>query len=226
MSRLSRIVVEGMPHHVIQRGNRRQKVFFCDEDKRKYLTLLVKYCKVYRVAIWAYCLMDNHVHLVLAPSDRNGLAKAVGQTHWWYTLAVNKSRDWRGYLWQGRFKSFVLHDSYLRAVIRYVETNPVRANITAKAELYPWSSAQAHVLKRTDTLLSHFYLLDEIKEWSEYLNVNENTENLTLLRKHQSTGRPLGDTSFLQHISYKLGVDLIPQKPGPKKGIKCVSPYL
>ena len=154
--------------------------------------------------------MDNHVHLVLVPSDREGIAKAISQIHWHYTKLVNGREEWRGYLWQGRFNSFVLHDSHLRAVIRYVEMNPVRAGMVLKPEQYLWSSASAHISGRKDKLLSHFYLLDEIKEWAAFLSTIENIDMLTLLRKHQSTGRPLGDSLFLKDLSRKLGMDLLP----------------
>ena len=224
MARKYRLVVENSPHHVIQRGNRRQRVFFSDQDKQKYLTLLKKNCDENGVRLWAYCLMDNHVHLVLVPSSFDGLAKAVGRTHWRYTLSINRREQWRGYLWQGRFSSFVLQGNYLRAVIRYVELNPVRAGIVRKADSYPWSSAAAHIKKFENKYLSYFPLLDEIQDWQEYLEGVEEESDLKLFRKHLSTGRPLGGKEFLQELSGKLGIDLMPKRSGPKPRIKCVSP--
>ena len=106
---------------------------------------------------------------------------------------INARKDWRGFLWQGRFSSFVLQNNYLLAAVKYVELNPVRAGIASSPEQYPWSSAKTHISKQNDSLLSHFYLLDEIKDWTDYLKTNENVNTLNLFRKHQSSGRPLGD---------------------------------
>ena len=216
MSRRSRIVVEGLAHHIIQRGNRRQKVFFSENDKRLYLSLLKKYCEKYGVLIWAYCLMDNHVHLVLVPSKIEGFCQAVGQTHWWYTTIVNKREKWKGYLWQGRFKSFVLHGNYLKNVVRYVELNPVRAGMVQCAEQYGWSSARVHIEGTKDPILDYSPLLDEIVDWKEYLRGEEGVDNLKLFRNHLSTGKPLGDKIFLEELSSKIGIDLTLKKPGPK----------
>ncbi len=224
MSRRYRLVVENFPHHVIQRGNRRQKVFFSEQDKEMYLVLLKEQCRKFNVLIWAYCLMDNHVHLVLVPGRVEGLAKAVAQTHWRYTFLINKREGWRGYLWQGRFSSFVLHEIYLRAVVRYVELNPVRAGIVARAGQYSWSSAKAHIAGGRDKFLDHLPLLDEIKDWAVYLKGAQDEKEVRLFRRHLSTGRPLGDQGFLKALSLKFGIDLLPQKPGRKPGNKCVSP--
>jgi len=134
MARVARIVAEGMPHYIIQRGNRRQQVFFSDDDKKTYMEMLYEQKLKYKVEVWAYCLMDNHVHLIVVPEDAEGLSKAIGETHKNYTRMINFREGWRGYLWEGRFKSFVLDESYLYAAVRYVERNPVRAKIVKKAE--------------------------------------------------------------------------------------------
>jgi len=101
MTRIARVVVPGCPHHVIQRGNRRQTVFFYDSDKRIYISLLHKYAKKAGVNIWAYCLMDNHVHLIAVPKHKDSLARGIGETHRRYTLIINSREKWKGYLWQG-----------------------------------------------------------------------------------------------------------------------------
>jgi len=150
------------------------------------------------------------------PRQEDSLSKAVGQVHWRYTLLINRRQHWRGHLWQGRFNSFVLHDSYLRNVIRYVELNPVRAGIVKDAGAYKWSSAKPHIERSSNAVLDHFQLLDDVKDWKEYLRAAEDVEGLALLRKHLSTCRPLGDADFLSGLSKKLGVDLFPQKPGRK----------
>jgi len=123
MVRLARVVVPGMPHHVTQRGNRRMQTFFCDEDYRAYLSLMVEWCGRHGVAIWTYCLMPNHVHLILVPPREDAMARAVGEAHRRYTRRVNFREGWRGHLWQERFASFVMDERYLPAAARYVEMN-------------------------------------------------------------------------------------------------------
>ena len=219
MPRIARVVNSGCPHHVIQRGNRKQRVFFTEEDKTIYLRILKKQSQKYGVDYWAYCLMDNHVHLIAVPQTQEGLALAIGETHRRYTCIINSRQGWRGYLWQGRFNSFPLDSAYLYAAVRYVERNPVRAGIVEKAEDYPWSSAKAHVRKFEDPLLSDFYLIDEIANWKEYLRNNDEQEKLNILRKHTRTGRPLGEKSFIENLEKKLGRMLTKQRPGRKPEI-------
>lgn len=215
-ARQARLVAGGMPHHVIQRGNRRQKVFFESRDREFYLQLLEEKTKKYKMEVWAYCLMDNHVHLIVVPNEEKALAQAIGEIHKEYTRMINFRESWRGYLWEGRFKSFMVDEKYLYAAIRYVERNPVRARIANKAEEYEWSSARNHVNKGRSSLLSDFYLLDEIENWSEYLRGGEQEEDLKLFRRHGESGRPLGDPGRLMRLTVKYGWDLIPKKPGPK----------
>ena len=133
MARMARVVAAGVPHHVTQRGNRRQQVFFSDADYQSYLTLLAISCRKTGVAVWAYCLMPNHVHLILVPRDADGLRAALADAHRRYSRDINFRQGWRGYLWQGRFASFPMDDNYLLACARYVELNPVRANLVARA---------------------------------------------------------------------------------------------
>src|SRR6266550_2593947 len=140
MTRLARAIVPGLPHHVTQRGNRRQPTFFSSEDYLLYMALMAESCRRYRVDIWAYCLMPNHVHLIAVPSTSDSLRRAIGEAHRRYTLEINGLREWRGYLWQGRFSSFVMDDRYTIAAARYIELNPVRAQLVLRAEDYPWSS--------------------------------------------------------------------------------------
>jgi len=216
MPRTARIVAEGLPHHIIQRGNRRQKVFLNDNDKITYLELLYEQKLKYQMEIWSYCLMDNHVHLIVVPSNQEALAKAIGETHKNYTRMINFREGWRGYLWEGRFKSFLLDGQYLYAAVRYVERNPVRAKIVEKAHDYQWSSAKIRVKNLKSDLLDSFFLLDEINDWEDYLAENDDTEHIKLFRRHGATGKPLGDPRFIKGISQQLGIDLEPKKPGPK----------
>ena len=129
MSRIARVVAAGIPHHVTQRGNRRQPTFFGDDDYHAYLELMAQWCRRCGVAIWAYCLMPNHVHLIAVPKSEDSLRRGIGEAHRRYTRRVNFREGWRGHLWQGRFASFVLDEDYLLAATRYVELNPVRARL-------------------------------------------------------------------------------------------------
>ncbi len=169
MPRIARIVIPGCPHHVIQRGNRRLKVFFSEEDKSLYLGLIQRHARKYGIIIWAYCLMDNHVHMIAVPKNRESLARGIGESHRKYTNLINIRENWKGYLWQGRFISYPLDGGHLFAAVRYVERNPVRAHIVARAEQYKWSSAPAHVLGVKDELISACPLTADIEDWAFYL---------------------------------------------------------
>ncbi|MBF0569580.1 MAG: transposase [Candidatus Omnitrophica bacterium] len=221
MARRYRVVVPGFPHHVAQRGNRRMKVFFCEQDRQEYMNLLKEHLLAEGVQLWAYCLMDNHVHLVLVPSSREGLARAVGDTHRFYTRMVNFRERWRGYLWQGRFGSFVMGETYLLRAIRYVERNPLEAGLTTKAEDYSWSSARAHIKGEADSYLSFCPLLPRAAEWGKYVNSRRTDGEIELIRKHNRTGRPFGDDLFLGQVAELSGIsvdDLKGRKPGrPRK---------
>ncbi len=196
MARLARVVASGLPHHVTQRGNRRQQVFFNDEDYQVYRTLLAEGCQAAGVAVWAYCLMPNHVHLILVPSDDDGLRAALGEAHRRYTRHVNFREQWRGYLWQGRFASFPMDESYLLACSRYVELNPVRAKIVSRARDWPWSSARAHLTGRDDGLVTVRPLLELAPDWKALLRAGLSEEDHKAIRAGERTGRPLGLRAF------------------------------
>jgi putative transposase len=217
MARMARVVIPNIPHHVTQRGNRSQKVFFSDKDKVFYLTLLKKYAKETGLSFWAYCLMDNHVHLIVVPEKEGSLAKGIGDTHKYYTRMVNFRENWRGYLWQGRFSSFPLDEKHLYAAIRYVERNPVRAGLVKRAEDYKFSSANAHVYKVKDALLSDNFLIKEIKDWGAFLADGDNEKDINRFRKHARIGRPLGQEEFVEKLEKITGRALKPKKPGRKK---------
>ncbi|OIO74831.1 MAG: transposase [Elusimicrobia bacterium CG1_02_37_114] len=216
MARMARVVAPNIPHHIVQRGNRSQKVFFKEHDKKLYIEILIRAAKDYDVSFWAYCLMDNHVHLIAVPQDVTGLAKCIGETHKKYTRIINLRENWKGYLWQGRFLSYPLDKRYLYSAMRYIELNPVRAGIVQKAEDYPWSSAREHIYKEKSLLLSDNFMLSEIKDWAGYLAEGNSDKDLNAFRKLSRTGRPLGDEDFVQKIETLTGRVLKKNKPGPK----------
>ncbi len=216
MARLARVVAPGLPHHVTQRGNRHQTVFFSDEDYVAYKVLLAEHCAAAGVAVWAYCLMPNHVHLILIPPDEDALRRALGEAHRRYTRRVNFREGWRGYLWQGRFASFAMDQPYLLACARYVELNPVRAKLAPRARTWKWSSARAHLAGKDDGVVRVQHLLDLVPDWKAFLGSGLGAKDLAAIRAHGRTGRPLGGEGFLTRLEVRLGHRLQKAKPGPK----------
>jgi putative transposase len=216
MARLARVVVPGHPHHITQRGNRRQQTFFSRDDYAAYKSLLAEWCSACGVSILAYCLMPNHVHLVAVPASADGLRLAIGEAHRRYTRRVNFREGWRGHLWQGRFASFVMDETYLRAAVRYIERNPVRARLVGRAEDWPWSSAAAHLAGRGDGLVAVEPMLAMVRDWRRYLSDPDDEQTGQTFRRHGSTGRPLGDESFLARLEATIQRVLRRRKPGPK----------
>ena len=216
MARIARVICPEIPHHVTQRGNRRQTTFFCDDDYRAYIELMKDWCSKYDVAIWAWCLMPNHVHLIAVPQTESGLARAIGEAHRRYTRKINFRESWRGHLWQGRFASFPMDEPHLLAAIRYIEMNPVAAGLVSSPAEYPWSSACAHLNGTDDLLASAFPLYETIHNWDDFLGLSSD-EDLQKLKRHENTGRPLGNDNFVKKVEQTLGRVLRPQKPGPRK---------
>ena len=216
MARLARVVVPEVPHHVTQRGNRRQDTFFCADDYRLYRDLMAQWCTHYGVEIWSYCLMTNHVHLICVPSSEEALGLAIGEAHRRYTRHVNFREKWRGHLWQGRFASYPMDEAHTLAAARYVELNPVRAKMTTRPEDYVWSSAQAHLAAQDDELVKVAPLLEAVPDWATFLEGGLSGEENELLRQHERTGRPLGDDQFVAGLEVTLGRSLKKKKPGPK----------
>ena len=216
MARLARVVVEGVAHHVTQRGNRRQQTFFGDDDYAAYLDLLAQGCRAAGVEVWGYCLMPNHVHLILTPSDAGGLRAALAEAHRRYSRRVNLREGWRGYLWQGRFASVPMDGAHLLACARYVELNPVRAGLAVRAEDWPWSSARAHLAGQGDGLVKLQPLLDQVGDWAGFLDAGLSEAEHAAIRSGERTGRPLGSPEFVAGLEQRLGRALARQKPGPK----------
>lgn len=216
MARIARVVVPGIPHHIVQRGNRCQKVFFSDDDRRAYIDYLRKYAKPAGIHFWGYCLMDNHVHIIAVPDKEESFACGFSEAHRRYTRMINFREKWRGYLWEGRFKSYPLNQPHLYAAMRYIERNPVRAKIVENAWNYSWSSAGAHVFKRKDSLLDDNFMLSGIQNWRSFLSGEDKQDDADIFNIHTNTGRPLGDDKFIDIVEKATGRDLRRQKPGRK----------
>mgnify|MGYP001576049070 CR=1 FL=1 len=220
MPRIARVCAEGYPHHITQRGNNKEKVFFNDNDRRFYLDSLQRYKDKFAMKILAYCLMGNHVHVLAVPEKETSLARGMGGTNLLYTQYINRKYNRSGRLWQNRFFSAVLEkEPYLWAVMRYIEENPVRAKLVKKAEDYTWSSARAHVWGIKDDVLSDESQFNEkeIRLYREFIRKDDKEIN-AVIRRATSTGRPLGSEGFVKKLEKALKRDLVPKKGGrPKK---------
>lgn len=214
----------GVAHHVTQRGNNRQDVFFVDDDRRQYLSYLKESAVRYGLAVSAFCLMTNHIHLVVTPETETSLSKALGRAHLMYAQHVHRLHGRLGHFWQSRFYSCPLDDAHAHNAAAYVELNPVRARMVVFAWEYPWSSASVHCGDGRDQsgLLA-------LSEWSEQMGVTEwratlsaiaesREDEIDRLRIHTRTGRPLGDDAFLSRVETLLGRRVRPLPIGRQKG--------
>jgi len=230
MPRTARIVVPGWPHHITQRGNRGEDVFHSDQQRHRYLELLREYAAVRGLAIRAYCLMTNHVHLIAVPADAEALAAVLKPVHLRYTQEYNRRLGLRGVLWQGRFYSCLLEGDHYWSAVRYVERNPVRAGLVRRAEEYGWSSAAGRCGLRCDKLLGDIGELNwpqwlwnmtpakQRAGWSRWLAGQEDEAMLRSLRQCTRTGRPAGSDSAISGLEDLLGQRLRALPRGrPKK---------
>lgn len=218
MARQARIVVPNQPHHVIQRGNRRQDVFFSDSDYRGYLRLLREHASKSETEIWAYCLMPNHVHLILVPSNQDGLRATMAGTHRGYTQRINQREDWTGHLWQDRFQSFPMDETYFIACAHYIEMNPVQAGLAKWAQSWPWSSATSHINGASDGVVEVEPLLSLVPDWRNYLEDAPVQDFKDKLVRHATAGRPMGSDGWLAQIEDITGRNLqTPKRGRPRK---------
>ena len=228
MARLARLVLPGIPYHVTQRGNRRQQTFFEDGDYALYRALLGEAARRAGTSVWAYCLMPNHVHLIVVPADADGLRRTFADAHRRYTGYVNARQRWTGHLWQGRFGAVAMDEAHLAAAARYVALNPVRARLVERAHDWPWSSVAAHRAGEDDELVDVAPLLDRFGPMDKFLGGAEDEQATRALRIAETTGRPVGATDWLLDLERRSGRTLQRRKPGPKpltvarEAIKCI----
>ena len=221
MPRIARIIGTEHPHHIVQRGNNRQAIFFDDPDRERYLSLLIKYAKECLCKISSYCLMENHTHLLLNPEKMESLAKMMQKLSLTFTQYINKKYNRTGRLWECRFYSSIIDkESYLLSVCRYIERNPVRAKLVKSPLKYKWSSAK-YILSEDsvewlDPAWADYYTRDE---YIKFLNQQEDKEDVEKIRRSVFKGMPLGTAKFIKEISEKSGILLDPRPRGrpPKK---------
>jgi putative transposase len=185
-----------------------------DDDYALYRDWLAKACRSNDVEVWSYCLMPNHVHLILVPSDETGLSRAVGETHRQYSGYINARLRVTGHLFQGRFGCVAMDESHLLAAFRYVALNPVKAKLAATAADWPWSSTPAHLRRQDDGLVTVRPLLNRVDSFAEFLEMPADPERVAALTKGQTIGRPLMGDKELGELEKRLGRTLRPGKRG------------
>jgi putative transposase len=219
MPRIARVVVPGYPHHVTQRGVRSMDIFWCDDDRLEYLHHIEEEGKRFGVRYEGWCLMTNHVHLIAVPEEPCSLALGIGEAHRRYTTSVNRRQGKKGYLFQGRFWSCVLDEPHLIACIRYIERNPVRADMASKAWNWRWSSAGFRVGRSSrDHLVEtrNPYGID--LNWEELLL--EDPAEIGLIRERSRNGRPCGSGAFVLRMEKLTGRRLRPSPGGRPRELR------
>jgi putative transposase len=223
MPRAARTVYPGIAHHVVQRGNRRQPVFFDDDDRRAYLKLACAALARHGTACLAWCLMDNHIHLILVPANGDGLRAPLASVHTAYAQRINRARQLSGHLFQDRFASYAMDDAHLMVAARYVENNPVAAGLAVRAEAWPWSSARAHVTGREDGLTQIAALGRHVPEWRSMLELGlEAGDETDRIERALRTGWPLGEAAWLRALAQSHGISLDPPRRGrPRRAARA-----
>jgi putative transposase len=213
MPRLPRYVLPGYPYHIIQRGNNRCPIFGADEDYTYFMRIRSEACRQHGCLIHAYVLMTNHAHLAITPQKENSLAKVLQSVGRRYVQYFNISYQRTGTLWNGRYKAAVIDsDLYLLACYRYIELNPVRANMVAHPGDYRWSSYAANALGESDPLVTPHLLYQALgtcasKRQAGYQRTfQDHIDNNTLAAIRESTqkGWALGDDRFKDEIEQLL----------------------
>ncbi|MCU0950928.1 MAG: transposase [Burkholderiaceae bacterium] len=223
MARQSRLALAGHAHHIIQRGNNRQTVFFDAADCERFLGLLGDIAATSRLAVHAYVLMPNHLHLLATPTEASDLSKAMQALGRRYALWVNRRHQRTGTLWEGRFRASVVEsERYLLACARYIEMNPVRAGLVAEPSAYRWSSYAHHVGLRPDPLIDEHPLVWSLgntpfERQSAYRRLFEHPgadQEAARIRAAIQGGWAVGDAAFVERIGSAVGRPASLRRPG------------
>ena len=218
MPRPLRFFLPHYPHHIRQRGVRKDAVFHDDSDRLVYIRALKDGCTKHGVSIWAYTLMTNHVHLIAVPENEKSISLTLHDAHTDYSMYFNAKYAFFGHVWQGRPDFSAMDDPHMWNAVRYVERNPVRAGLVKRAEDYLWSSAAAHCGLRDDILLSDdFPPPGVIADWSDWLKIDHTDDEKRTIRQHLSTGRPWCTPELIVQLETITGRRLQPGRPGRRK---------
>lgn len=225
MARLPRLCLPGIPQHIIQRGNNRQACFATNEDFAAYAHWLEELSSKYHIAVHAWVFMTNHVHLLVTPASTEGVSNMMQSLGRQYVRYFNHTYKRTGTLWEGRFKSCVIDaDNYLLLCQRYIELNPVRANMVNHPAEYKWSSYSANGHGRKVKLYTphQAYLQlgktvsQRTKAYQELFHSQLNEEQINMIRAASNKGMALGSYRFKHEVEKLTGRRVIELKRGPK----------
>lgn len=223
MARLPRLVVPGLPHHIVQRGHDRQPVFSDDVDRRHFLEVLRDVMRANRVALHSYVLMDNCVHLLASPEQSAGLSQAMQSLGRRYVAWFNKRHQRTGTLWDGRFRAAVIDsERYLLSCMRYIESKPVGSGLATTAGDYPWSSACHHLGLRQDPLVTDHRLFWALGNtpferelvWRSLLGQELEENESRKIAESAVLGWACGDDAFLAWLSARTERPVAPRPRG------------
>lgn len=219
MARLSRLYLPGCAHHVIQRGNNRDACFYVEADYKAYLAFLKDAAVKYEVVIHAFVLMTNHVHLLVTPANAEGVSRMMQAQGRKYVQYFNHTHGRTGTLWEGRYKSTLVDsEPYLLTVYRYIELNPVRAEMVTHARDYPWSSYRHNALGKEIQLITphrQYRLLGKTGEerqqaYRALFRGRMPEHELSSIREATNKAWALGDDRFRKQIETKTGRRAVP----------------
>ena len=223
MPRLPRFVLVGHPQHVIIRGNNREPIFYADEDYQFYLEKLLKACNKHNCDIHAYVLMTNHVHLLITPHKKDGISKVIQMLGRYYVQYFNHTYQRTGTLWEGRYKATLIDsEHYALGCYRYIELNPVRANMVEHPAEYPWSSYRYNALNEKDELVVGHELYKRlgksVKERCEsyraLFNIEVEQKTIEEIREATNKSWVLGSEYFKESIEDKINRPMNPRGRG------------
>lgn len=228
MPRMGRVVLPNYPHHIVQRGHNRQVVFVCAEDFQRYLSDMGELKEAFHIKLYAWCLMTNHVHLLVCPESAAGLGQFMKSLAARATRYRNRLEGRSGTLWEGRYKSSIVDsEAYLLACCRYIELNPVRARMVAHAQDYPWSSFGSRMqLKPDSQLLDGHPCYDALaptdverrERYEQFVNAGIPESELRLIRDAVNRSQLTGGARFVDEIEQITGARLEMRGQGrPKK---------
>ena len=223
MPRLPRFVLVGHPQHVIVRGNNREPIFYTDEDYKFYLEKLKLACEKHDCELHAYVLMTNHIHLLISPNKKNGISKVIQMLGRYYVQYFNHTYQRTGTLWEGRYKSTLIDSElYALSCYRYIELNPVRANMVEHPSEYPWSSYRFNALGDTNELVRPHELYSRLgktlesrcEAYRSLFTIDVPEKTIEEIRESTNKSWVLGSDYFKEKIEDKINRPMAPRKRG------------
>lgn len=210
MARSRRYIIPDLPHHTIQRGNNRQNIFYDEGDKTYFLSKLEEIAKKAQVLIGSYCLMTNHIHLLLYPKDERGLIKVMKETSQYYSQYINRKHKRTGKFWENRYKLHIVDPESEWVIARYIESNPIRAEIVKRAEDYKYSSARANLLGEHNNLITKDIIKKDREGYRDFFHQLDAADpnhirqiNITVEQQ-----KILGSDKFINWLENRLGACL------------------